>query len=405
MRHTPAALRALIVMTHAPSLEGGAAARCAVALLEGLAARGVDCSVLTPLRHRSLPIPPGLSVEMAPGPHPGSAQVRWDRLARPLGILTRGPFAERLQTLSREVDVVHFIEAEAASLIQVVDRPAVVQLHCLARRDPRVWNPLRKAGRDSIELLRGEIRARRRARWLLVNSIEVGEPLKAVAPQAEVVVAPLALDPSHYLQRATLESSVAGLIGTARWPPTAEAVKRLLTRVWPLVLERRPEARLILAGEGMERSTFGHLPELAGVEWRGRVPSSTEFLRELGVLLYPLTSGSGAKVKVIEALALGIPVVTTPEGAEGLGGRGGVVVESEDGRLVEAVIGLCEDRQARQLAGEAAYQTFTRHHAPLPAAGPVVELYERMIDAEGTDGARQEKHVEGTEAARQEQSR
>jgi polysaccharide biosynthesis protein PslH len=382
MRHTLAPLRALIVMTHPPSLEGGAAARCAVALLEGLAARGVDCQVLCPRSSGPVSIPAGLSVEIAPGPEPRLAQVRWDRLVRPLGMLTRGPFTERLRTISRDVDVVHFVEAEAASVIQFVDRPAVVQLHCLTRRDPRVWNPLRSAGRDSIELLRGEIRARRRARWLLVNSIEVGRPLEAVSPHAEVVVAPLALDPSHYLQRATLESSAAGLIGTARWPPTAEAVERLLTRVWPLVLQRRPEARLILAGEGMERSAFGHLPELPGVEWRGRVASATDLLRELGVLLYPLTAGSGAKVKVIEALALGIPVVTTPEGAEGIGARGGLVVESEDSRLVESLLRLCEDGQARRLAGEAAYQTFIRHHAPLPAAAPVLELYERMVDAQ-----------------------
>lgn len=369
-------------MAYPPLLEGGAAARGGVALLEGLAASGVDCHVLCPKRRLPTPPPPAdLSVEMAPTADLTPVQLRLDRLMRPLSDLTRGPFAERLRILSRDVDVVHFVEAEAAMAMPLVDRPAVVQLHCLTRRDPRVWNPLRPEGRISIELLRGERRARRRARWLLVNSIEVGEPLMAGSPHAEVVVAPLALDPSHYLPRATLESSAAGLIGTARWPPTAHAVKRLLTRVWPLVRQHRPEARLILAGAGMERSTFPELPDLPGVEWRGRVPSSTEFLRELGVLLYPLTAGSGVKVKVLEALALGIPVVTTPEGAEGLGARGGVVVETDDRLLAESAVALYADRAARLLAGEAAYRTFVDHHSPLPAAAPVVELYERMITA------------------------
>jgi glycosyltransferase involved in cell wall biosynthesis len=374
-------------MRQPPSLEGGAAARCAVALVEGLIARGVECQVLAPALLRPAEIPPGLSVELVEGSNPGLLQVRWERIARPLGSLTREPFVSRLRSLSRAADVVHFVEAEAAAAIQFVDRPAVVQVHCLTRRDPRVWNPLRRAGRDSIELLRGEIKARRRARWLLVNSTEVGEPLAAASPHAEVVVAPLALDPSHYLQRAPLESAATGLIGTARWPPTEHAVRRLLTGVWPLVLRRRPQARLILAGEGMERSAFDDLPELPGVEWRGRVPSSTDFLRELGVLLYPLTSGSGAKVKVIEALALGLPVVTTPEGAEGLGDRGGVVVESDDAALVEAAVALIDDPDARRVAGEAAHRTFVTHHSPLPAAAPVVELYERM-SAAGARGAR-----------------
>jgi glycosyltransferase involved in cell wall biosynthesis len=376
-------------MANPPLLEGGAAARCAVALLEGLAARGVDCHVLCPERETSQPIPRDLSVEMVSEPQVTLAQMRWGRLVRPLGALARGPFAERLRILSRDADVVHFVEAEAATAIQLIDRPAVVQLHCLTRRDPRVWNPLRAEGRRSIELLRGEINVRRRARWLLVNSIEVGEPLAAVAPHAEVVVAPLALDPSHYLPLATLESSVVGLIGTGRWPPTAQAVTRLLTRVWPLVLERRPEARLVLAGEGMERSAFPDVPDSPSVEWRGRVPSAREFLSELGVLLYPLTASSGAKVKVLEALALGVPVVTTPDGAQGLGAHEGVAVETDDARLAASVVALCEDPQARSDAGAAAHRTFVRHHSPLSAAAPVVELYELMVESATRRGDRQ----------------
>ena len=138
--------------------------------------------------------------------------------------------------------------------------------------------------------------------------------------------------------------------------------------MWPRVLERRPDARLLLAGFGMEREAFAHLPDLPGVEWRGTVPSATDFLRELGVLLYPLGRGSGAKIKVLEALALGVPVVTTPDGAEGIGGRGGLVVDIDDGALADATVALlARRRRAPQAAGDAAYATFADHHAPLPA--------------------------------------
>jgi glycosyltransferase involved in cell wall biosynthesis len=323
--------------------------------------------------------PPELSVETVSLEAVTPMQVRWDRLAYPLGGLRRGHFLERLRALAGDADVVHFVETQAAAAIQLVDRPALAQLHCLTRRDPRVWNPLRAGGRESIELLRGELRVRRRARWLLVNSVEVGERLAAASPRARVVVAPLALDPSHYLPHATLATANVGLIGTARWPATRQAVERLLTSVWPLVVERRPEARLLLGGEGMERPAFAQLPSPPGVEWCGPVPSATEFLRELGVLLYPLTAGSGAKVKVLEALALGIPVVTTVASAEGLGALGGVTVHGDDQALAEATVRLCEDPPARRAAGAAALETFARHHAPSPAAQPVVELYERML--------------------------
>jgi glycosyltransferase involved in cell wall biosynthesis len=389
LRHTLAPVRVLIVLPFPISLEGGAAARCAIGLMRGLRASGVDCLAISPdgrARPDSSP-PEDLPVEVVRIDIPGGLHAHAERLVRPHTLLTRGPFADRLRERARDADVVHFVEAVAGAATKLVERPAVTQIHCLTRRDRSVGIPWDSQGREALALLRVERRALRYARWLLANSSEVAEELAALAPHAELSVAPLALDPTHYLPRASLEQPVAGLIGSAAWPPTANAVERLLTSVWPRVIEARPDARLILAGRGMEHSAFPHLPELPGVQWCGGVASATAFLAELGVLLYPVTKGSGTKVKVLEALALGVPVVTTPDGAEGLLDHGGVTVTSDDDLLATATAALLDDPQARRTAGDAAYGTFARHHAPLPAAAPVIALYERMIEAGTRDRA------------------
>ena len=345
----------------------------------GLLSRGVECRVVCVDRGDPPPsMPAGAIVEAAPSPPRTPAQIRLRRLLHPLGEFAQGPFAELVQARAGEADVVHFADLEAAGGLGRVQGPALVQLDCLTRLDPRVWNPVRPQGRRSIELLRGEARARRRARWLLASSAEVADCLRASAPHAHVSYAPLALDPARYEPAAALDSALAGLIGTARWPSTQEAVVRLLSRVWPLVRARRPDARLLLAGDGMEPAHF-RSADAPGVEWLGRVESAADFLRQLGVLLYPLSRGSGAKVKVLEALALGIPVVTTPHGAEGVGARGGLAVETDDERLAASVLALCEDPQARRQAGEAARRTFAVHHSPVAAATAMAELYERML--------------------------
>jgi glycosyltransferase involved in cell wall biosynthesis len=381
MRHTLAALRVLVVLPHPPLPEGSAAARCAIGLLRGLAAYDLQLQALAAnLGSASLDaLPPDLPTEVIPIEIPSVWQARRDRLLHPNGLLRRGAFAARLRDLAGAADIVHFVEPQAAVTMQLVDRPSLAQIHFLTRRDRKITWPWRREMRTTIELLRAERRVCRGTRWLLANSAEVAAELGRTAPHAHVGIAPLALDPSFYVPRASLQDPVVGLIGTARWSPTRNAVERLLSDVWPRVRERSPHARLLLAGQGMEREAFSHLPEHPGVQWRGAVPSATAFLRELGVVLYPLTEGSGAKVKVLEALALGIPVVTTPAGAEGLGARGGVTVAMDNEALADAAIALLEHHRVRVAAGEAAHRTFSEHHTPVPAAGPVVDLYERML--------------------------
>jgi glycosyltransferase involved in cell wall biosynthesis len=374
-------LRVLVVLPFPPLAEGGAAARCAIGLLRGLQAHGVDFRALG-ITMRDLPpggVPDDLPIEVLQLPPLSRAHQRWLRFTKPHRMLEATAFVGRTQELARDADLVHFVELDSASLAAFVDRPALAQLHCLTRLDRDIPSRVRRQGRVAHELLRAERRVFQRATWLLANSREVADAMVPLAPQAQVAVGPLALDPAGYAPRATLEAPVAGLIGTAIWPPTANAVERLLTRVWPLVLERRPDARLLLAGFGMRREAFPHLPDLPGVEWRGQVPSATDFLRELGVLLYPLGRGSGAKIKVLEALALGVPVVTTGDGAEGIGGRGGIAVGEDDAAIADATATLLGDVAVRQAAGDAAYATFCEHHAPAPAAVPVIELYERML--------------------------
>ena len=235
MRYALASLRVLVVLPFPPDYEGSAAARCAAALLQGLHAQGVDCRALAV----EAPIlqPPtysGIQIEFM------SAdslrwQRRWNRLVNPGRAVVSGRFAERLRQLAGDVNIVSLVDPRTAGALRMFDCPTVLQLDLLAARDRkirRLWAP---AERDALEVLRSERRVMRRANWLLVNSQEVAEILPRRIDRSHRVIAPLALDPAHYKQQALLERPVAGLIGTARWPTTTNAVRRLLSRVWPLV--------------------------------------------------------------------------------------------------------------------------------------------------------------------------
>ncbi|MCZ7590368.1 MAG: glycosyltransferase [Gaiella sp.] len=133
---------------------------------------------------------------------------------------------------------------------------------------------------------------------------------------------------------------------------------------------------LQLAGRGTESI---RPPTSGQVTILGEVEEAAGFIRSLSVFLYPVTRGSGMKVKVLEALACGVPVVTTPEGADGIGAHDGIVVETTDERLAAAAAELLGDPVARKDRGAAARRLFQERFTPGVATQPLVSAYERMV--------------------------
>lgn len=371
-------MNVLVVLTQPPLLEGGAPGRCAVGLLRGLTAHGVEVRALAARQHFAAvgEVPADLPVEVVDvPPEPPGWRARWRRLSRPRGELGRGEFGQRVREAARTADVVHLEETETAWADEGLGQPSLVHLHYLVRRDRSFGPPWRADARDMLELVLAERAAIRRHRYLVASSPLVAEELRARAPEADVVVAPLSLDPSAYTP-AQLGEPVAGLIGTGAWPPTRMAMARLLERVWPLVRAQHPDARLLVAGRGLG---FLHSRELGpGVELVGEVESARDFLQRLSVLIFPLERGSGMKVKVLEAMASGVPAVTTAAGAEGIDRNEGVVVAEADDQLAAAATRLLGDAGERRERGAAGRAAFDRFYSPEPATRPLLDLYARM---------------------------
>ena len=373
-------MRVLVVLTQPPLPEGGAPGRCAIGLLRGLAAHGVGVRALAARQHFSQAgePPPDLPVEIVEvPPEPTNWRARARRLRRPGGDLARGEFGRRVREAARAVDVVHLEETETAWCDEGVATPSFVHMHYLVLRDRNLGPPWERGSRNTIELALAERAAIRRHRHLVASSPLVADELRRRSPGAEVVVAPLSLDPGSYEPAPLDGPPLAGLIGTATWPPTRAALERLLTGVWPRVRELVPAARLAVGGRGLDFLAGRALP--AGVELLGEIPSSREFLRRLSVLLFPLSRGSGMKVKTLEAIASGVPVVTTPAGTEGIEAGAGIVVEEDDARLAAAAAAILHDEAERRERGRAGREAFERLYTPEPATRPLVELYERLL--------------------------
>jgi glycosyltransferase involved in cell wall biosynthesis len=370
-------VRVVVALSQPPLPEGGAPGRCAVALLRGLRGHGLEVTAVAPRQVFDTPgsPPDDLGVEVVPIEPIGSFS-RFKRLYRPRPELWGGEFGERVREAARDADLLHVEETAAAWTTTELSLPSVVHLHYLALLDRSLGAPWRKQFREVFEFTLAERSATRRHSYLAANSQIVADALRRIAPLAYVAHAPLAVDPRYY-ERATLDGApVAGMIGTAAWPPTADALRRLGATIWPLVQAKVPDARLRIAGRGTDQLAADAIP---GADVLGEVTSADAFLRSLSVLLYPVGRGSGMKVKVLEAIACGIPVVTTPAGAEGIEAGDGVVVAETDEALVRSAVSILTDEVERKERGAAAHEAFMRRYTPKAATQPLLELYRRML--------------------------
>ncbi|WP_310396338.1 glycosyltransferase family 4 protein [Hymenobacter sp.] len=111
------------------------------------------------------------------------------------------------------------------------------------------------------------------------------------------------------------------MIGSLNWLPNREGLDWLLREVWPTVHAEMPDVELHVAGTGTPDELLK--PRTDNVFVHGFVASAPAFMQQYELMLVPLLSGGGMRVKIIEGMALGKPVLSTRLGAEGIAARDG----------------------------------------------------------------------------------
>jgi glycosyltransferase involved in cell wall biosynthesis len=150
-------------------------------------------------------------------------------------------------------------------------------------------------------------------------------------------------------------------LGQLSLPHNDDGLRSFLSKVWPLVLAARPDAQLRVVG----RYPLPALTDLIAkysesVTLEGFVPDLGELFSESAALINPLRFGSGVKIKIIEALCAGVPVISTIAGADGVasGPEEGVLVSDDDTEVVELLTRTTNTRCNMHLSA-AAREHFT----------------------------------------------
>jgi len=134
-------------------------------------------------------------------------------------------------------------------------------------------------------------------------------------------------------------------LGSLGWPPNAEGLRRFLRSGFPALRSRRPDVRLILAGAGAPTWLERLASKTAGVEYAGAVTDPEPLYRGARAFVDVGVGGSGTRVKVLNAMARGLPVVSLQWGVEGLGAVPGehALVGGDEAELLDLLGEVLDD--------------------------------------------------------------
>ncbi len=386
-------MRIVAVLPAAPHPFGDTAARWFYVLLKELAAREQEVVALVASEESEQRI--AEAKQWLANIH-GPLTLRWHRLNIDPLVLRRKwqnmvrPRSEMLQDPELTVLLEHELEAgyDVLHLEQMstgwlgVDVPrALLNVHYFDVIDRGA------AAHKTMGERKALWQAQRATKYLLhgVENVRLLTPrLKEVAhsinPDGRYWVVPFALDPSLYSMPPLVEEPFVGLIGSMHWEPSRSAAERLVQRIWPLVKQCVPRARLLIAGWNASKYLERYAAQ-GSVTLANNLAHPSEFFSRAAVMVYAPSRGSGMKVKVMESMAYGVSVVTTWEGMEGIeyeNGRECWVGESDEelaGHVCRLLDNVAERRQMR----DAARTLIEERYSPRPVVDQMMAVYKQLI--------------------------
>lgn len=194
-----------------------------------------------------------------------------------------------------------------------------------------------------------------------------------------VIDLPFGIDPDEWVLGSE-EQAWPGLyhIGSMNWMPNEEGVRWFLDAVWPLLRSGHPDLTISLAGRFMPAwLTNTHMP---GVEVLGEVPDARQFAREQSIAVVPLLSGSGIRIKIIEAMALGKAVVTTTIGSEGIRCEHmkNIFIADTAADFAAAVSFCLENPEKTKETGRAARKLIEEHYSRNMLNNRLLDFYNQL---------------------------
>lgn len=174
------------------------------------------------------------------------------------------------------------------------------------------------------------------------------------------------------------EAIILMFVGKLDYAPNAKAVKYISEKIYPIILKEYPRSEFMIIGKGYEKVLKYKKRNMI---FTGHVDRLPDYLSAADIVIVPLDSGSGTRLKILEAASCSRPIISTKKGAEGLAlskDRGIIVTEDIDGEFIKGIIELIEDEGLRRTIGNNARKKVENQYSWKKEIKKYEEIYEEL---------------------------
>ncbi len=165
-------------------------------------------------------------------------------------------------------------------------------------------------------------------------------------------------------------------LGSMDWMPNQEGVNWLMKEIWPKVIAKAEQAELFIAGRNFEKAAFDHKEK--GIKVIGEVKSADAYMSDKAIMIVPLLSGSGMRIKIIEAMSKGKVVITTKVGAEGITYENGkdILIADDATHFANQIIRCLGNEDMIKQIGDNAIKTVEKYYLNNKLVEGLIDFYQ-----------------------------
>lgn len=297
---------------------------------------------------------------------------------------------ELIKTLQeQEFDIIHLEGLHISIYLDTIRKyskaPVVMRAHNV---EYIIWerlaqtekNPLKKwyLGILAKRLKNYELKVMNRLDAIIPITENDAEIFRNKGCKVPLFVSPTGLNLEDYpLQLDNTEWPSLFHLGALDWMPNQQAVKWFLEEIWPELVRKFPNLKFYLAGRHMPQWLYELKQE--GVVIIGEVESAVEFMNSKAIMVVPLQSGSGMRIKIIEGMALAKTIISTSVGAEGIEYTDGhdIIIADDKRSFIKHISYCLENRAYAEKSGLNARHLIEEKYTNLKLVEKLVEFYKK----------------------------